>query len=129
MQVVDDLEYRMRESLRAKLRTSRHALQEAHATLLARDVRLKVAAGRRRAEAGATALTQSMRLQLTQLKSAHAQSNAHLVQLSPLKILDRGYAIADVDGKIVKSAADAPVGSRVRIRLAKDAIAAKVLKS
>jgi len=52
---------------------------------------------------------------------------AHLAQLSPLKILDRGYAIVERDGKIVKTPADAPVGSAVRVRLAAGELAAKVI--
>jgi exodeoxyribonuclease VII large subunit len=53
---------------------------------------------------------------------------AHLTQLSPLKILERGYAIVtNQDGAIVKETADAPAESRVDIRLAQGKIAARVL--
>jgi len=51
--------------------------------------------------------------------------------LSPLKILDRGYAIVERAGpgerKIVKSPADAPVGSDLRVRLAAGELAARVV--
>ncbi len=69
-----------------------------------------------------------MHLRLTR---AHGRLNpliAHLTQLSPLKILERGYAIVtNESGAIVKQPADAPGDSKVGIRLAQGAIAARVL--
>jgi exodeoxyribonuclease VII large subunit len=44
---------------------------------------------------------------------------AHLKQLSPLTILERGYAIVEKHGKIVKSPDEAPVGSQVKLRWAR----------
>jgi exodeoxyribonuclease VII large subunit len=63
---------------------------------------------------------------LSRARGDLAPLSAHLVQLSPLKILDRGYAIVERDSKIVKSPADAPVGSDVRLRLAAGELAAKI---
>jgi exodeoxyribonuclease VII large subunit len=57
-----------------------------------------------------------------------APLEAHLIQLSPLKILERGYAIVEQGGKIVKSPEDAPVGSNLNVRLGKGEIAATVTK-
>jgi len=65
-------------------------------------------------------------LQLSRARGDLAPLSAHLAQLSPLKILDRGYAIVEREGKIVKSPADAPVGSEVRLRLAVGELAAKI---
>jgi exonuclease VII large subunit len=65
-------------------------------------------------------------LELNQARSALTTLEAHLEQLSPLKILDRGYAIVEHDGKLVKSPEDAPAGSDVRVRFARGEIAAKV---
>jgi exodeoxyribonuclease VII large subunit len=50
-----------------------------------------------------------------------------LTQLDPRLILSRGYAIVINDrGVIVREAADAPVGSDVKVMLAKDALTARV---
>ena len=57
-----------------------------------------------------------------------APLEAHLIQLSPLKILERGYAIVEREGNIVKSPEDAPVGSKLKVRLGKGEIAATVTK-
>jgi exodeoxyribonuclease VII large subunit len=47
--------------------------------------------------------------------------------VSPLATLDRGYAIVTTqDGKVLRDAADAPVGTLVEARLAKGRIRAKV---
>jgi len=44
---------------------------------------------------------------------------AHLTQLSPLKILNRGYAIVTTEsGAIVKVPAEAPEASKIGVRLA-----------
>jgi exodeoxyribonuclease VII large subunit len=51
---------------------------------------------------------------------------AHLKQLSPLTILERGYAIVEREGKIVKTPNDAPVGSEVSVRLARGGLNAIV---
>ena len=48
---------------------------------------------------------------------------ASLDALSPLKVLARGYAVAqNGDGMILKNAADAAVGERIRVRLAQGSL-------
>ncbi len=53
-------------------------------------------------------------------------ASAKLEQLSPLKILARGYAIVSNEHGIVKDSSDAPIGSPIRVRLDKGALAARV---
>jgi len=77
-------------------------------------------------QASLAAVNQAIQLRLSRARGELAPLSAHLVQLSPLKILDRGYAIVERDGKIVKSPADAPEGSDVRLRLAAGELAAKI---
>jgi exodeoxyribonuclease VII large subunit len=114
-QRVDELEYAKR-------------LEELATRLRSLDLRLRFAAARRRLEAAETALAQLARLRLTRAQGSLEPLLAHLTQLSPLKILERGYAIvSNKAGQIVKEPAEAPAGSEVNIRLAKGAIAAKVI--
>jgi exodeoxyribonuclease VII large subunit len=52
-----------------------------------------------------------------------------LGHLSPLNVLDRGYAIVqDQTGHIVKQSASAPPGSSIKIRLAEGAVGARVIE-
>jgi len=87
---------------------------------------LQLAAARRRLEASDAALTQSMRLRLSGARSQLGPLEAHLKQLSPLTILDRGYAIVEHEGKIVKTPEDVPVGSEIDVRLAAGKLKATV---
>jgi exodeoxyribonuclease VII large subunit len=74
-------------------------------------------------------LAQLVHQRLTRAQARFHPLLAHLTQLSPLKILDRGYAIVtNPAGTIVKDAAEAPAGSIIGVRLSKGALAAEVKK-
>jgi exonuclease VII large subunit len=47
------------------------------------------------------------------------QLAAKLSQLSPLKILERGYAIVSNASGVLTDAADAPAGSGIHVRLSR----------
>jgi exodeoxyribonuclease VII large subunit len=129
-QRVDELDYRMRGRFQTVASIRRKRLEELTARLRSLDLRLRIARARRRLETADTAAAQLIHLRLTR---AHGRLNpliAHLTQLSPLKILERGYAIVtNEQGGIVKQPADAPADSRVDIRIAQGKIVAKVLES
>ena len=127
MQRVDELDYRLRDRWRALADSRRRAVDSAAARLAQLDVRFEFARVRRRLEAGEASLMQGMRLRLSEARGALAPADAHLRQLSPLKILERGYAIVQRDGVVVKSPADAPSGSEVKVRLADGEIRAEVI--
>jgi exodeoxyribonuclease VII large subunit len=127
MQRIDELEYRLRELIRAMLGRRKRTLERLRAGLAQLDVRLQFAAARRRAESSEARLRQSMQLRLNRAQGKLSPLNAHLAQLSPLKILDRGYAIVENDGKIVKAPADAPVDSEVTIRIAEGRLRGRIL--
>jgi exodeoxyribonuclease VII large subunit len=126
MQRVDELDYRLRELWRGSLAGRRRALEGASVRLSKMDVRLQFATARRRLEASNAALTQSMRLRLSGARGQLGPLEAHLKQLSPLTILDRGYAIVERERKIVKVPEDAPVGSEIDIRLSTGKLRATV---
>jgi exodeoxyribonuclease VII large subunit len=127
-QRVDEMDYRMRRRAQSAASGRRKRLEELTARLRSLDLRLRVARARQRLEAADTAAAQLIHLRLTR---AHGRLNpliAHLTQLSPLKILERGYAIVtNQSGELVKQPADAPAESKVDIRLGQGKIAARVL--
>ncbi len=126
MQRLDELDYRLRDSGRAAIDRRKRTLDDLRLRLGQMDVRLRLAEARRRLEASEAQLRQRMRLELTHAGAALAPLEAHLAQLSPLKILDRGYAIVERDGKLVKAPEEVPKGSNVRVRVAQGEFRAKV---
>jgi exodeoxyribonuclease VII large subunit len=129
MQRADEMDYRLRDAGRAVIGSRKRTLDGLAARLGMLDVRLRLAGARRRLEALESRVEQGMRREFTQARSELGPLEAHLIQLSPLKILDRGYAIVEREGKLVKAAADAPVGSELRIRLAQGELLAKTERS
>lgn len=147
MQRVDELDYRLRDVIRDRISGRTRKLESARARLGHLDVRLRVSQAHRRLETAQSALRQHARLLLDDLrrrtrdadaslrqsvrfKVAEARTelaplSAQLTQLSPLKILDRGYAIVQTGDRIVKSPEDAPPGSALRIRVASGEFAAR----
>jgi exodeoxyribonuclease VII large subunit len=127
MQRVDELEYALRDRVRIALGLRRRELDAAAARLIQRDVRLQFAASRRRLETCDAAVSQAVRLRLSRARGDLAPLAANLAQLSPLKILDRGYAIVERDGKIVKTPADAPRDSEIQVRVSQGRFKARVV--
>jgi exodeoxyribonuclease VII large subunit len=66
----------------------------------------------------------SLRLASERLRAVSEQLNA----LSPLAVLDRGYAIAqrEADGRVLRSKADVSPRDAVRVRLAEGSFIARV---
>jgi exodeoxyribonuclease VII large subunit len=127
MQRVDELEYATRERMRTVIERRKRALAKVRTELAKLDVRLRFAAARRRIESAEAKIGQAIRLRLSAAKGELAPFEAHLTQLSPLKILDRGYAIVENEGKIVKAPEDAPADSEIRIRIAKGYLRGRIL--
>jgi exodeoxyribonuclease VII large subunit len=128
-QRIDEQGYRMKESIRGGLE-SRARLRRSFESRLARfDMRPRLATDRRRLEAADTLALQRMRARLVRSRSSLERLSAHLEQLSPLKILERGYAIVSNQTGIVKDAASAPVDSHIHVRLGKGTLGAQVTGS
>jgi exodeoxyribonuclease VII large subunit len=126
LQRIDEQEYRLRESVRGAIETRERARRGLEERLRHFDVRPRLAADRRRMEAAHTAVLEMVRRRLALRRSDWEQARAKLEQLSPLKILDRGYAIVSNEGGVVKDPHAAPVGSAIHVRVAKGELDARV---
>jgi exodeoxyribonuclease VII large subunit len=125
-QRVDENSYRLRERLRIAIDQRERARRALDARLRRFDMRPRLAADRRRLEAAhVTALT-AIRAQLVRSRRRWEQLAAKLSQLSPLRILERGYAIVSNETGILKEADAAPAGSRIHVRLARGELDATV---
>ncbi len=126
-QRVDELEFRLRDLVRTLLERQARAQRSLAARLNYFDLRPRFAADRRRLDQAHAGAAQSLRWQLARRRAAVEQLSAKLSQLSPLLILDRGYAIVTNQSRaIVKSSAAAPPDSTIQVRLAKGRLEAVV---
>lgn len=130
VQRVDDHQYRLREYLRATLDTIARRRRNLDLRLRQFDPRPRFAGCRQRLERVRAAADQAIRLQLARRAGGIESLAGKLSQLSPLAILDRGYAIVmDEAGGIVRESRSAPEGSLLGIRLASGRLEARVIRS
>jgi exodeoxyribonuclease VII large subunit len=127
LQRVDELDYSLRRAANARLTIHRKRLDDLSARLRQLDLRLRLSKARRRLEASEARLKVLAGMRVTLSRGRLEPLIAHITQLSPLRILDRGYAIVSTAaGIIVKSPEDAPATSEVQIRLAKGQVRARI---
>jgi exodeoxyribonuclease VII large subunit len=126
LQQTDEHEYRLRERLRAAIESRERVRRTLEARLRQFDVRPRLAADRRRMEAAHNGALQLMRTRLALERGRLDQLAAKLSQLSPLRVLERGYAIVSNQAGIVTDVAAAPPDSRVHVRLHRGALDAVV---
>jgi len=126
LQRIDEQEFRMRERVRAAMDGRQRSRRALEARLKRFDMRPRLAAGRRRMETSRAAALHVIRLEMARRRGALDSLAAKLSQLSPLRILERGYAIVSNQSGIVKDAAAAPAGSRIHARLARGELDATV---
>jgi len=116
----------MREMIRARAGARARQLRALEARLREFDMRPRLAAQRRRLETGRAAAVQAFRMDLARRRGRLERATAQLSQLSPLRVLERGYAIVSNDRGIVRDSAGAPAASRIHVRLAKGSLDAVV---
>ena len=127
VQRVDEDERALTDAQRRVIRDRADRLRALDARLRHMDLRLRFADVRRRLEAldQAARLASARRIQTASDRLRLA--SAKLEQLSPLRVLERGYSIVQtLDGAVVKSALDAPPATALRIRLSKGELEATV---
>jgi exodeoxyribonuclease VII large subunit len=94
------------------------------------DLRLRLSRTRHRLEAAVQRSGESMRMRLARSRGQFEPLAAQLTQLSPLRILERGYAIVqDETGRLVKDASTVPVDTDIGVRLARGRLGARVTES
>ena len=117
-QRVDDAGYSMESALGAALKSGRAR----HAALALRlsesDLRRRVMERRGRLAESIGLLHANTRAALDRGNERVSLAAGKLESLSPLSVLARGYAIAfDLQGRVIKRAADVSAGERVRVRV------------
>lgn len=129
-QRVDDLVYHMVSAQHRLLRQHRSRLDVAGARIRHFDVRRQLAAMGRELESRRAALAAATRRFLLVRRARWESTGARLEEMSPVKILDRGYALVfDSAGELVKDAAQVNIGEEVSARLARGTIVSTVKKT
>jgi len=91
------------------------------------DLRWLLARARRRLEIAQAGAAHSAQARLARAQARFRPVEAQLQPLSPLRVLERGYAIAtDDSGRVLKDAAEAPPESAIQVRLARGRLKARV---
>jgi len=125
----DDLTHRLAAAYERSLKQARQRLDVASTRLRHFDLRRIFSGLRREADARQQALAAAMRHLIAQQRAKLDQSAAALEQLSPLKVLDRGYALVfDANGTLLKDPAQVADGDAITARLARGTLPAIVKK-
>ena len=130
MQRVDDLEERLRTGIRGFVGTRERSRRDLESRLRFFDLRPRLRRDRERLNASSFRVESVMRSRLNRRRQRFEMLAAKLEQLDPRLVLSRGYAIVLNDSDtVVREAAAAPVGSNVKILLAKETLTARVTGS
>lgn len=128
-QRLDELRFRLEAGISAELGRSRQRFQDAAVRLQFREIRRNLADSRRVVEAQFGALVSVVRQMLANRRNSLDRLNDRLNALSPLSILERGYALVfDATGKLLKDSSQVVPGDEIRARVARGEITASVQK-
>ena len=126
-QRLDDLSFRQESALTAHLRKRQVQVSELTAAVLRHDPRQSLAQARERLQACRTHLERMLEHALHASRAAHSALDARLHSLSPLAVLDRGYAIVlNAEGALVRSVTGLATGDTLITRLADGTFVSRV---
>jgi exodeoxyribonuclease VII large subunit len=127
LQTVDDLEYRLKERIRTVLGEAQMRCRNLEHRVNQFDPRPALERGRGQLERLAATARQTIQLQIARRREQLEIRAATLVQLSPTRILGRGYAlVSGPDGRLVTRPDQAPLGTEISVRLAAGKVQATV---
>jgi exodeoxyribonuclease VII large subunit len=126
-QRLDDLVHRLAHGQREIIEKQRRRFETLSAAVRHYDVRRVLAGMKKDLGAQSTALVSGFRNLLLERKVRLERLDTALQALSPLAILDRGYALVfDPSGNLLKDAAKVKAGDEISARLAKGTVKATV---
>jgi exodeoxyribonuclease VII large subunit len=126
-QKVDEQRFRLEKAERQILERCHRRWENAAAAVRHYDARRRLAAVRQRLEALVANLAAATQTRMLEKRGALDRKSASLEALSPVAILNRGYALVfDAKGKLVKDAARLKAGDEVTARLARGRMRARV---
>jgi len=128
-QKLDDLTHRLELAQRQRLEQMRRRWETISAAVRHYDLRLVLSGMRKELDRVTADLASVMRNVLLQHKVRNDRLQTALDSLSPLAVLDRGYALVfDSESKLLKDARQVKVGDEISARLAHGQLHAAVTK-
>src|SRR6266849_5355589 len=128
-QRADEMTSRLALGLRARLEQSRKRFTAAHLRIASFDFRVKIAAFRLRLEKRTAELGVRIERLLRAKRERWQRLTLQLQERGPLKVLERGYAIAtDANGILLRDAAQVALGDTVAIQLHRGKLSTEVKK-
>jgi exodeoxyribonuclease VII large subunit len=128
-QRLDDLVYRLAHAQRGLMERHRRRFETLAAAVRHYDARRVLHGIRQQLDAHVSALSATARTLLLRRRGQLEQLSGQLNALSPLAILDRGYALVfDESGKLLKDASRIKTGAAISARLARGTVIATVSK-
>ncbi|MDP9039719.1 MAG: exodeoxyribonuclease VII large subunit [Acidobacteriota bacterium] len=127
-QHVDDLRRRLDNAIGRRLTVSSDKLAAQARRVARHDPRLVLLAARHRLESARRALTTAAQARLAPAAARLQHAQGRLAALSPVAVLDRGYALVySAEGRLLRSAAETAPGQTIRARLGRGSLAAEVV--
>jgi len=126
-QRLDDFSFRLESALIAQLRHRQDRVADLSATVLRHDPRQALADARERLQALRTRIDRSLERTLRRAAVRIGAVDARLHSLSPLAVLDRGYALVlSEEGALIRSTTQLNPGDQLTTRLADGSFSSRV---
>jgi exodeoxyribonuclease VII large subunit len=126
-QRTDEFSLRLGEALRVRLDRLRKRFIDARARVASFDLRTRLKAMRSRIDQRNVELTRRVERLLVVKRQRFERLLLQLEERSPLRVLDRGYAIVyDSAGRVVRAADQVAAGDEVSVRLARGRLIAEI---
>ncbi len=129
-QKLDDQRFRLEKAQRALLQVIHRRLETVSSAVRHYDARRRLASVRQQLEAQITNLAAAAHHHLLEHRGLLERRVASLEALSPVAILDRGYALVfDAGGTLIKDSSQLAAGDPISARLARGRVRARVTSS
>ena len=126
-QRLDDLGFRLENAVRQQIRSRQSSVAELSRAMMRHDPRQQLAHARGHFEVCRARLDRTLERTIEAGRARLGALDAQLNSLSPLRVLDRGYALVlDAQGVVVRSAQQVAPGDQVRTRLSDGSFTSRV---
>lgn len=129
-QRLDEVGFRMENSVRQQILRKQRYVADLEAGVLRRDPRQQLAHARGHFEACRSRLDRTLERTIEAARARLGALDAQINSLSPLRVLDRGYALVlDARGALVRSAHQVSAGDDVSTRLSDGSFTSRVTET